>query len=281
MTGLHLPIEDYLLTPLHAVEADWIRSVLVSSCMRRFGFAYPAGVRPTANGTAVDPYTIMFRRYGVTEAQSVRIWGYHVPRGSGIAEKSHTVAQRKRTSSADEVRTLTGTDPSTNSPAKAYAGRRIPSGGCAGESDSAVHHYSGTLEGSEYAGDKITSEIKEKSFAESMADSRVRAVLARWSACMKAHGYRFADPLRAADLPSMGAPEPTSAEIVQAETDVACKAKTNVVGVWFAVESAYQRSEIKTNSEKLGEVKEQRKVEAADIQRLFRSLSASHAMPTR
>ncbi|MBP2056739.1 hypothetical protein J2Z21_009758 [Streptomyces griseochromogenes] len=150
-----------------------------------------------------------------------------------------------------------------------------------GRSNSSIRYYSGSVRGSESAADKTTSTIKGNSFDDSLADSRVKAVFSRWSACMKAHGYHLADPLKAADLPSMSAPEPTSAEIAQAETDVACKGKVNVVGVWFAVESAYQKSEIKENREKMADIKKQRVVEAADIQRLLRSLSAARKIPTQ
>ncbi|WP_436773303.1 hypothetical protein [Yinghuangia sp. YIM S09857] len=44
-------------------------------------------------------------------------------------------------------------------------------------------------------------------------------------------------------------------EIATAVADTECMAANNVAGVWFAVESAYQKREIEANSEKLEEVR--------------------------
>lgn len=47
-------------------------------------------------------------------------------------------------------------------------------------------------------------------------------------------------------------PEPVGEEeIAVAEADVACKQEVNLVGIWFAVESAYQRRTIQQNAEDL------------------------------
>jgi hypothetical protein len=273
VSTLHLPIERYLLPPLQAVQADWIRSVQVSSCMRRFGFSYPAGIRPTAGSQAVNAYTVMFRRYGVTEAPSVRVWGYHVPRPFvGAAPRPAT--PEKRVASQDEETVLTGQDPSTGKPAVRYGGRAVPAGGCLDEPVSAAGSGFGGLSEPDPEADRITAALKDESFTASTADPRVKAAFARWSACMAQHGYRFADPLTAAGVPSMAAPGPTPAEIAQAEDDVACKAKTRLVGIWFAVESAYQAAEIRANAAKFEAIRKARDAKSAEIRHLFRRYAA-------
>ncbi|MEU7059581.1 hypothetical protein [Streptomyces sp. NPDC046197] len=111
--------------------------------------------------------------------------------------------------------------------------------------------------------------IKQETFAASMADRRVTTVFARWSACMATRGFRVSDPLHPADkLPSLTEPVPSRAEIDQAEADVVCKQRTDLVGVWFAVESAYQRTAMGRNAAALTSVAAARNREAADIGRL-------------
>ena len=74
----------------------------------------------------------------------------------------------------------------------------------------------------------------------------MRAATRQWSACMAAAGYRYAGPL---DPPKDARFQDarTPLEISTAEADVACKQRTNLVGVWFAEESARQRSLIEAN----------------------------------
>src|SRR5579859_3593980 len=37
LTGLHLPIESYMLTPLETVQRQWLTQVGIRSCLARFG----------------------------------------------------------------------------------------------------------------------------------------------------------------------------------------------------------------------------------------------------
>jgi hypothetical protein len=47
----------------------------------------------------------------------------------------------------------------------------------------------------------------------------------------------------------------TAVEIQVAVTDVQCKQSTNLIGVWFTVESGYERQAIQQHVEKLTEIK--------------------------
>jgi hypothetical protein len=267
VSTVHLPIEDYMLTPTQSIERDYVASVLVSDCMRRFGFDYPPGVRPAADGSSAAVYSVTFRRYGVTDAEIARTWGYHVPRPNVPA---HPAKMGKISSlSPAERRVLTGTD-SANGPLT-HEGRSVPAGGCLAEgnrmvlSDEEIEHL-----GPQPAGSGIVATIKSESFQDSTADPRITEVFSKWSACMANKGYRISDPLQATvPVSSLDDPIPSRAEIIQAETDVACKKKTNLVGTWFAVETAYQDRAIKRNARQLERVRGERDEEAERINELY------------
>ncbi|MET7481344.1 hypothetical protein ABZT17_44525 [Streptomyces sp. NPDC005648] len=267
--GLHLPVEAYMLTPYQSVQEDWVRSAAVSACMRGFGLSYPAGVRPVRHGTAENAFTVLFRRYGVTEARSVRVWGYHVPRPGGPAAARAVSPVKGRLPPVVRA-LLTGVDGSGRRVVR-HHGRAVPPGGCLGAPQTPAGTGLDELQGPGTSADGIVAAIKADSFGRSEADPRVEAVVRAWSRCMSARGYRIRDPLHAAAVPSMDAPAPTRAEIARAETDVVCKTRTNLVGTWFAVESAYQRVAIHAHQDELAAVARRRDALAAQIEHLYRS----------
>jgi hypothetical protein len=112
-----------------------------------------------------------------------------------------------------------------------------------------------------------------KSEAESKAreDSRVKAVNKRWSECMAKQGHTAVDPMDAReDLGIADNALSSPAAITAAKADVACKQKVNLVGVYFAVQSAYQNRQINKNAETLNLAKQQLK----DRLKLAASLSS-------
>jgi hypothetical protein len=76
-------------------------------------------------------------------------------------------------------------------------------------------------------------------------DPRIRAVDRAWSACMAQHFYHYTSPsqVEGRHWPT----PPKRAEIRTAVADVACKAKTNLLNTWLAVEAAYQQALIGQN----------------------------------
>ena len=263
---LHLPIEAYMLTPTLSVQRDRVASVIVSRCMRGYGFSYPAGAYSADDDNARNAYTVLFRRYGVTDAQSVRVWGYHVPRSDPAARVPDAA---KPTLSDAELGVLSGTDPRSGASVTVYAERPVPVGGCMSRPGQIIP-YGDDLQGPGTGTGEIVTTIKSDSFAEALADPRVTSVITAWSACMRSHGYSLDSPLAAAaDLPSMDDAEPSPTEIARAEADVACKADTNLVGIWFAVESDYENAAIHSNLTALNLLKPMRDAEAAAIARLF------------
>ncbi|WP_369197819.1 hypothetical protein [Streptomyces djakartensis] len=58
---------------------------------------------------------------------------------------------------------------------------------------------------------------------------------------MKQRGYAYDEPWQAINDKAFRGPEAGPREIATAVADVACKKVTNVVGVWYTVDAAYQR----------------------------------------
>lgn len=115
-------------------------------------------------------------------------------------------------------------------------------------------------------------ELARSAWEAAEADSRVQRALTEWSECMADEGFAAADQPDTfaegvmADRPPSGETEDpviADAERTAATTDVACKQEVNLVGIWFAVESAYQEQLIEENSEGLEEARD-RKNEALE-----------------
>jgi hypothetical protein len=117
-----------------------------------------------------------------------------------------------------------------------YAGRPIPPGGCAGQAQRSL----GIVDGLE-AG--VVASLDFAMFDQSKRDRRVVAGLAAWSSCMATKGFRHQDPFTVAAAFVTG-PAPTGPEINAALADIGCKQSTNLVGIWYGVECAYERAAV-------------------------------------
>jgi hypothetical protein len=240
--SVSLPVEDYLLKNDEHSEILYASKLLVRQCMARFGFDYavdPAWKPPVdPKGDAAN----MARRYGITDAKTAARYGYHLPENTlppapagaqpmSDAERNVFLGDTPRTDNS-----------STNS--KQYKGQKIPAHGCSGD---AQRKLGKGLE------ERLPESINDASFQQSMATPQVTAVFRSWSDCMRKSGYTFSSPLQ--PLRSRLSASPSAAEIHMAESDVACKQRTNLVGVWVAVESVIQKSLIEKNQEALTQVR--------------------------
>jgi hypothetical protein len=244
ITGLTLPVDSFKPSPDQVLVINQATTSLVNACLQRFGFN---SVLPAASKSA--PETLA-RRYGVTDAKIATTYGYHLAPSEGV------VADRKTSPttpmSTSEMLVLTGS-PTVGAPGatpkasnRTYNGQQVPVGGCLGEANTKLGN------GSKYeSGLNLIDDIDTGSYARAKVDPRVVAVFAKWSACMKQKGYSFADPYAAAESADLSTSTPSASEIQTAEADVACKTSTNVVGVYFAVESSYENVEIQKDIQQL------------------------------
>ncbi|GAA2449767.1 hypothetical protein GCM10010421_47680 [Streptomyces glaucus] len=222
VAGLKLPLEPYLFTDGEMSSLMRARDALIQKCMRGLGLDYT----PPKPQKHVGPKTMTERRYGLADADLAADSGYHMP-GAEVRPEPPLPAE--------QYRALTGEG----------AGKDVPEGGCAGQAEQ-------TLAGeSPFGVSDISQDLNSKSYELSMQDKRVQSVFQSWSSCMDKAGYKYPDPMAAMSAPEFSRPEVGKGEVETAVADVRCKKNTNLIGVWYAVESAYQQKLIEKNSKKL------------------------------
>jgi hypothetical protein len=143
----------------------------------------------------------------------------------------------------------TDADPSAPPPS-AYAGHAVPAGGCIGQARARL-----TAHGGEINADQVAEQINDESLALSEREPQVVTAIKQWSQCMAQHGYTYSMPYDAGNDRQWNTPQPTATEIRTAETDVSCKVQSNLVGIWYAVDSALQTRLIAANQQHLAQVK--------------------------
>ncbi|MGW2542911.1 hypothetical protein ACWC5I_19085 [Kitasatospora sp. NPDC001574] len=260
---LRLPIADYMLTPQQAAELKWLNTKKVAICMKQYGFDLPMTPGPVVSASD----SLLFRRYGLTDPASVSIWGYHLP-------KRDTATPRATLSPAENA-LLLGRD-ATGKPLTSSNGQAVPAGGCQGKVNTDLQSLQPGGQGSGSGASQLAAQTKAESFSRSMTDPRVKEVFAHWSECMRADGFSAPNPVEAGgDLPSVKQPEPDAAEIRMAQTDVECKARTNLVGIWFAVEADYQTAAIAQQPQAFAALKAERDAQAAQLAQQIAGLRGS------
>lgn len=235
--AMTLPVAAYMPTPDEYLVIQRAHGILEQGCMAGRGFDWvpPAPYTADVFGREVD------RRYRyVLDRDIAAEFGYHLVR-SGRPEGSDG-------SLGDaELLALTGDD----------GGDDVADepGGCMGE---ATRQLSGDMTHVESGGLNLpypVGEVNVESYARSRQDPRVTAALDEWSACMAERGYETSDPVNY--LPAefdIGTAQPSTAEIDMALGDVECQLATDVVEVWFDVESQIQRTMLGERAEVFAQI---------------------------
>lgn len=225
--SLLLPLDQYMLSLSDYRRLAEARRILVRRCMQRLGIDYKALTRP---GPGLQ--TRNERRYGITDVDEARRFGYRKPQPPAAATPPSSVQDPKM------FALLFGKS------AGRYTSRAVPAGGCVGEA------HRGLATGRSAGVEDVAQPLATKSWSTSAADSRVRQVFATWSACMKRAGFDYPTPIDVLQDRELRA-ESSPAQRATAVADTACKREHNVVGVWAAVEAAYQRTLIEENQSAL------------------------------
>jgi hypothetical protein len=257
---LVLPLDAYILNQGEYVAVQRAVWRLTGGCVRRFGGRYTASEASfTSDVPQLD--NLNERRYGLLSAASAARFGYDWP-GRGDREKDRSSGWDPTPNEKFLVVGATGDFAVVkNLPADAE-GRRLRPDGCAGEAWRALASGSPERVDLELA-DNLRGQLNDRS----KEDSRVRAAMSQWSACMAASGYTYAtiwEPNNT-DWPAPPGPE----EIATARADVACKERTNLAGIWFAVETAYQRRAIERYAEPLKALQEYVRAQARNAARVL------------
>ncbi|MEU8138806.1 hypothetical protein [Streptodolium elevatio] len=227
MYGQRLPVEDYLLQPDQVSRIQAARRALVVRCMRSKGidFGFPAAAGPHSSNAGKTQSEMRY----VTPPEVAAKFGYHSPDGQGQAPESPGLP--KATEEA-----LFGKDGKS---------------GCYAEVDEDFDRRALLVQDAE-----SVVAINIDNMARSMEDPRMKAAFALWSGCMKARGYAYGTPMEAsADPRWIQRPTATPEEIATAVAHTSCMTETNIVGTWFAVESAYEQRDIEAKAAELAAYK--------------------------
>ena len=212
MAAVSLPIERYLLTPAQNADINHAMWILTGRCMREHGqsFTIPPELTGQWAGSEVA------RRYGPTDLDEARRYGYHNPSNPGAG---------------------------TGEPASISA---LSAGGCRGE---AMRELGG---GQSQGSQGLAEQIDLQSYQSSARSAQVIAAEAHWSTCMAGHGHHYGTPGDAFNDPTWRrSSTPSQTEVATALDDIRCKWQTNLIGVWVSVETRIQEGEIARHQSEL------------------------------
>ncbi|MFJ5778574.1 hypothetical protein [Streptomyces sp. NPDC093094] len=239
--ALVFPLDAYDRRPADQNLLERAQDELAVRCMARHGFAYV----PPERG-ASTPRPLNSRVYGVVEAKEAAEHGYSDPgaqtdgrprpAGKELSEEGLLTLYGEQTDPASMPASQEEAEREGGSARKA-GGRAVPVGGC--NRESYLKLYAPTADSVDIM---FVFELKARSKTQSEADPRVRRNDAEWAACMRKAGHEAAsDPMKA--VRQLGLEEDPSGPAARAaaKADVACKKKVNLVGVRYAVQSAFQK----------------------------------------
>ncbi|WP_354643446.1 hypothetical protein [Kitasatospora camelliae] len=255
--GLRLPLQEYIPGPDQLALLNRAQWILTDQCMSRYGFHNRAPRPPEGTASRGEPD----RRYGLTDPEAAAASGY----GAEEAE----APRKEPMPSMDPAESLVfggggRVDPKAIPQTQAEAekagggaelnGLKVPVGGCNREG-----YLKLWRPGADSRDPMRAQELDAEAFGRSRQDSRVVKATEAWTRCMAGRGYRAANPVSPqTELGLVPAAFTSPQGVAAATADVACKRESNLVGIWFAVESAYQSRLIERNGELLTAVRRQR-----------------------
>jgi hypothetical protein len=238
--GSGLPVQRYLITASEAVEFQDAQDVLITQCMKGFGFTYVPQRPAPITGIDSDAAN-MSRRYGVSSLVTIDAYGYHAPPAPAQAPPVDELTSL----SVAEYEVLWGHSEKSDSDTvtRTSSGVSIPSGGCMVESAQTFDRLTPTPQQA-----RLPGQINSDSFTRSQSDPRVVRVIAAWSKCMADSGYTVTSPLDVM-APFTGPLPASAAEIAEAKADLACKDRTRLIETWDTVETRLENQMIARNKQ--------------------------------
>ncbi|MFD9032008.1 hypothetical protein ACFVZW_12780 [Streptomyces sp. NPDC059567] len=255
MTELSYPMDTYETTPEQQQQLQKAQNRLISQCMKRYGFSYEppqpvdSGRRPGSDDS----------RYGLTDPDKAARYGYDSRGGAAPPAKAPApslgatgkLALSGPDTKGGAAQPMSWEEAQGVDSGKVVNGQKVPVGGCTRES------YLKLYAPKKGAVDiMFVFNVTADAFTRAREDSRVAEAFKAWSACMAEKGYKTDDPVSPQEdlgitSDTYGGPKAVAA----AKQDVACKERANLVGVWYTVETAYQKRNIEQNAETLNQAK--------------------------
>ncbi|MET9962044.1 hypothetical protein ABZ128_23825 [Streptomyces sp. NPDC006326] len=263
-SSISFPMDAYTDSDAELRRMDAVQARLTEQCMARYGFTYEAPQKPApaVDGANGDRHRDLF---GAADAEHAAAHGYDSTSGVPRPEKP---APPQLSGSASAV--LFGTRPGETVPAGPdpmnqeeadktdsgveVGGQKVPAGGCMREGYRKL--YAPTKDSVDLL---YSFGLAAQAHSRAQEDSRVVAALKGWSDCMGKGGYGgLGTPYEVIEKLGLQNDKGGPKAIAVATKDVACKREVNLVGIWAAVEKAYQQRLVEENAETLALYKKQR-----------------------
>lgn len=235
--GASIRPDGSMTLPLDALESAEdgaviarAQTVLAQECMRGKGLELPAAFRLDRGPEPPAPYVV----YGLISLENAKAYGYRDPSSFDKPDGGPAPGPEADEKVSPEV-------------VEAFFG--VPKAGKTGCEGEALKKLGGetprTLS-------MFLQELRSQAMDATFHDSRVTAVVSRWSACMKESGNDYPNPQAPAHdrtLLGRGLPTPAGAtlpppspdEIAVAVADVTCKRRTQYLQTVAVVNAAYQQ----------------------------------------
>ncbi|MFI6898566.1 hypothetical protein ACIBM4_31070 [Streptomyces sp. NPDC050256] len=256
-SGLKLPLDAYDATEEETRALQEGQGVLVSRCMEGFGFRYSLPARPTSSATRHPNARI----FGVVDPEDAARYGYSAPgddSAPGRTSQQLTPSEELALNGAPDLKPPDMPNSQAEAEKKGGGkerinGKAVPVGGCGREAFLKLYAPEPNAVDAMYV-----FNLKAQAESRAREDSRTKAVNKHWSDCMARSGHTATDPMNATtELGIADDALASPAAITAAKADVGCKKEVNLVGVYFAVQSAYQNRLIDKNAETLDLAKKQ------------------------
>ncbi|MBT2469532.1 hypothetical protein J7E97_17010 [Streptomyces sp. ISL-66] len=264
-SAISLPMDAYTDTDAEAGRMAQVQGRLVSQCMARYGFTYegPKSRQAAAGAAPEDRHRYLF---GLADPAYAAAHGYDQTAGGGtpvkppapeVSDSAYAVLngeQRGARNNQPPADARTEEEAAQLDSGLTAGGQKVPSGGCAREGYRKL--YAPTKDSVDLL---FTFGLASEAHDRSKRDSRVVEVLAKWSACMAKSGYgEVKSPYDVTEKLGLDSEPGGAKAIAVAKADVACKREVNLVGIWAAVEKAYQERLVEEHAQTLALYKKQR-----------------------
>ena len=243
LSQVAFPLEAYEMTAEEDIVLQRAVWQLAIECLNRFG----ADITPPPLVATNELLTS--RRYGLLDLESAGAWGYHG--GDPAVDRANVEADGP--AAAERLGGLTG----GLLFGEGVDGVSLPPGaprdGCLNEARRIL------AEGGEMYDPNFLFSRANEALIRAERDERVEAAFTAWSACMADAGFSYAGPWDANNDSQWREDIVTDQERLVATADVTCKLETNLIGIWNAVDAAYQERIIERDAELLAEMVEDRR----------------------